>query len=49
MERGRAGCDFCGLLMLTDVFISAADEKNEEEEAPAEKDDDKEVAADEVS
>lgn len=35
--------------MLTDVLISAADEKNEEEEAPAETEEDKEVAADEVS
>lgn len=37
-----------GLLGLTRVFISDADEKNEEEESPAEKEEDKEGAADEV-
>lgn len=35
--------------MLTDVSIVAADQKDEEEETPAQTEEDKEVAADEVS
>lgn len=38
----------CGLPILTDVFMAAAEEKNEDE-SPAEKEEDQEGAADEVS